>query len=470
MVERINVEELMFKGLNPIGGESIAFKPYDYDETFPSIHIPSGMGNADDYLSFLVYDAAGRKYGECLSEKVSARIQEELSVLKRKSWSGYILFVWDIITMGRNSSEHLLFGPGNGCECCSIVNYLLGITAIDPIEYNLPFERYANENMKHIPKINIHVDSGKHEKFVRMIIERYGNRVARLVLPKKTRKDNTEIPERIDNSVLILSDMSTDFYMSVEERMNDKTNAVERCVVGSHWDLTGKGVSAQMIVPEEELNQLNSLLCCCLTDIKNTDRQKYLDSIPYDDGETYAAIWNGETKGISYLSNSRFRNVARICRPRSISELAILIALSLPMRDNLMEEYIRRQEETKDIDYIIPEFAPILCETHGLLLYQEQLLLLSQLVSGMDGANLESMRKALTKRRRDISMNTYEPLFINGGRGNGYHESFLKNMFQSFWKYGGHTFSKAHYICLATIAYQIIYVSKRISKSVIVSL
>ncbi len=462
MIERINVDELMFQGLNPFYGESTGGRPYEYFETFPSVHIPEQFGNEDEYLSFVMYEAAKRKYAESQNGTIGKRIEEELLLLKQKHLAGYILFIWDIISYGKETLDSPLFGSGNGNECCSVVNYLLGITAIDPIEYNLPFEKFVNGKTNHVPTIDIHIDSDSHEKFKILVIQRYGKRIARQIWPKQTTKNNTEIPEHILIHGLIIADMDVDFYIPVEERLNEKTNTIERYVVEHGRDLIGKGVVEQRIVLDKDLSLLKSLLC---SPFGMMDK----DSIPLDDEDTYRAIWNGEVDGVSYMSNSRFKDAAKKCCPNSISELAILIALSMPMRQKVLEEYVRRHVEKKAVNYFIPEMSSVLDETHGLLLYMEQLMLLTQIVSGMDGADIESMRKALMKRRREESMNTYEPLFVDGGRGNGYPEHLLKDLYQSFWKYAAYTFSKCHYICLATTAYKIIYLSRRMSKSAIIS-
>ena len=339
-------------------------------------------------LRHMAEEGARQRYDGTVPASVSERISMELDVIGKRGWEGCFISTSEVLGDARQSLPICLPGPGFGSAACSMVNYVLGITQIDPLKYNLPFERFASENMACCPDMMIEVDDDSLEDLQRMTEEK-------------------DCGIRVSGSR----------PLSIISRILDEPNL----------------------------------------GIDGADKQAFLSSIPLDDEPTLELFRRGDTDGIHLFDSPGIREHLKNIKPDNFLELAAINAMYRPCVVGQLPEYTRRKQEGKLTEYAIPEMAEVLDETYGLLIYQEQIIQLAKSVGGMNTEEADALRLAISRRDGSEMHDRFLPLFIKGGRGNGYSEKRLKQIFSSWWEYGAYTFLKSHTLCKTLICYQMAY-------------
>ncbi|MBN1531876.1 MAG: DNA polymerase III subunit alpha, partial [Spirochaetes bacterium] len=475
----------------------------------PNFEVPEGF-NLDTYLRHLVTEGAHRRYGAPIPEKVNRRLDYELSVITKMHFSGYFLIVWDFINYARN--RQIPVGPGRGSAAGSIVSYCLGITALDPLRYNLLFERFLNPDRNEMPDMDIDFCADRREEVIDYVKSKYGDdHVSQIITFNKMKskaviKDvartldipfgrANEISKLIDedrlDTAMANSREFMDFYKNDEtgKRLIDISLRLEGLVrsAGKHaagvvisrgpltdyvplyMDPKDGSVSTQFemktleqagMVKMDFLGLKNlSIITKCLALIKETTgKEMDLNSLPMDDRKTYSLLQQGDTMGVFQLEGPGMQNVLKRLGPTTFEDIIAIEALYRPgpLKSGMTDDFIKRKRNPKLINYPHPSLEPVLGDTLGVVVYQEQVMLISQVIAGFSLPEADRLRKAMGKKKIDI-INELEEKFLKGAEKNKIDRSLAENLYDMIKKFGEYGFNKSHSAAYAMVTYQTAY-------------
>jgi DNA polymerase-3 subunit alpha len=474
MISFSNVNDLMFPGL-PLAKEGAPVWSsinVTHNETVPTPSIPQGFVDSNDYLRHLVQKGTINRFGPLIPQNVKERINQELSLIEKKGVADYILFVLDAMESARKSLENCLIIGLHGQFLCSMVNYVLNITSINPIDHHLPFEMFLNESRRGIPNICIDVDEDSKEKFIALMKKKYGNRIAPLFY-EHTKKSDGHKERRFFYDQWAIAERNLNELMPICEVYDEKRKEQVLCPQfgrSQRTEIHEKGAMVQSIISWRHLSTINRILRKIAPQWSNVERQKFLDAIPLDDPATMEVFRQGNTEDIFLFDGEDMRKYLTDIQPNSWMDLLVLNSLrgSDAYNTSLRQELIFRKKEGEAINYSIPAMAKVLDETCGLLLYKEQLILLAHKLGNLPLSEAYTLSSAMQRLRRDrdLVMNHYLPLFIKGGCEQGYPQKLLEQIFTSWWQHGGFAkiWSKSSDMGLVLTAYQMAYLKVHYSK------
>jgi len=481
------------------------------DPIMPDFPIPEGFREANDYLRHLTYEGATKRY-EQINESISERIEFELETINKMGYPGYFLIVWDVIRAAREMGVSV--GPGRGSAAGSVVAYCLRVTDIDPIAYDLLFERFLNPDRVSMPDIDIDFDEDGREKVLKYVIKKYGeNRVAHVITfgtmaPKMAIRDVARV-QKLDLSEadrlakLIPEAPGTTFKISyekvpqlVEERSSSneliastlkyaevlegsvRQTGVHACgiIIGKdnleEYIPVCRSKDAELNVTQYEGSHIESvgmlkmdfLGLKTLSIIKDTieniriSRKETVDisSIPLDDSETYELYSKGETTGLFQFESEGMKKYLKALKPNRFEDLIAMNALYRPGPMEYIPSYINRKNGREAIVYDIPEMEAYLKDTYGITVYQEQVMLLSQLLAGFSKGQADSLRKAMGKKIARM-MNELQVEFEKGCEKNGHDPNIIRKVWKDWESFAHYAFNKSHSTCYAYISYQTAY-------------
>ncbi len=475
----------------------------------PHFEVPEGY-NLDTYLRHLVQEGAARRYGSDLPEAVKKRLDYELAVITTMHFSGYFLIVWDFINFAR--THRIPVGPGRGSAAGSIVSYCLGITALDPLKYNLLFERFLNPDRNEMPDMDIDFCADRREEVIDYVKEKYGDdHVSQIITFNKMKskaviKDvartlsipfdrANEISKLIEednlDKVLATSKEFKDFYKNDEtgKKLIDISLRLEGLVrsAGKHaagvvisrgpltdyvplyMDPKDGSVSTQFemktleqagMVKMDFLGLKNlTIITRCLELVKETaGRDIDINAIPMDDKKTFDLLREGDTMGVFQLEGSGMQNVLKRLGPTTFEDIIAIEALYRPgpLKSGMTDDFIKRKRNPKLINYPHPSLEPILNDTLGVVVYQEQVMLISQVIAGFSLPEADRLRKAMGKKKMDI-INELEDKFLKGAEKKGIDRSIAENLYDMIKNFGEYGFNKSHSAAYAMVTYQTAY-------------
>ncbi|MDD3102613.1 MAG: DNA polymerase III subunit alpha [Candidatus Cloacimonetes bacterium] len=481
-----------------------------YDEfLLPEVQTPPEFTDMGDYLKYLCYEAAQKKYPD-LDETVQQRIEYELGVIKRMGFDGYFLVVKDIIDNAR--AQDVAVGPGRGSAAGSIIAYLLDITKIDPMKYGLLFERFLNPDRISMPDIDIDFCARDRGKVIDYIVQRYNREsvtqiitfgtlgaksvikdVAR-VLSVPASEANT-ITKTIPGVVKSLEDALKQFpefarlinqnelYQSilkhsiVLEGLVRQTGIHAAGVVIAPGDLTEYVPLACSVQKEGEkvilvqyegkwLDELKMLKMDILglktlTLIKKTidlvkqshDEDIDIDSIPLDDKKVFSLLGRGETDGVFQFESDGMRKYLIDLNPNRFEDLIAMVALYRPGPMQFIDSFIARKHGREKVKYDHPLVENTLKETYGVTVYQEQVMRISRELGGLSGGEADTLRKAMGKKKTSLMMKFQEKI-IAGASQNQVPRATIDKIWQDWLKFAEYAFNKSHATCYALVAYQ----------------
>ena len=476
----------------------------------PNFKVPEGF-NLDSYLRHLVNEGARMLYGSSLPEKVSERIDFELSVITQMQFSGYFLIVWDFIKHAR--SVGIPVGPGRGSAAGSIVSYCLGITSLDPLKYDLLFERFLNPERNEMPDMDLDFCANRREEVIEYVRNKYGDdHVSQIITYNKMKskaviKDvaraldipfarANEISKMIDDSDKTLHDTlkrSKEFKELYKEdegkRLIDISLKLEGLVrsAGKHAagvvisrgpltdyvplykDPREGSVSSQYekdtlekagLVKMDFLGLKNlSIIDKCLKLIqKNSGDSLDINSIPLDDAKTFDLLRRADTKGVFQLESSGMQNLLRRLGPTTFEEVIAIVALFRPgpLNSGMVDDFIKRKKEPGSVSYLHESLETILKDTLGVVVYQEQVMRISQIIAGFTMPEADRLRKAMGKKNIDI-INQLEEKFLTGAEKNNIDRKLAEDLYSMIKKFGEYGFNKSHSAAYALVSYQTAY-------------
>lgn len=501
----------------------------------PKFPVPKGE-TEESYLEKLVYQGLALRYGhdvqgqsitdsaalelspsaikKLLPRPVLERAAYELAVIEQMGFNGYFLIIADFINWGKN--QGIVFGPGRGSAAGSIIAYSLKITEIDPLIYDLLFERFLNPDRISMPDIDIDIQDNRRDEVIKYCVDKYGkDRVANIVTFGRMAARNAVrdvarvlqvpyaeadrlakmIPPPIQGRhVLLATSIKENRDLKLEYETNETAKKVFDLAVQLEGTIRSHGVHAAGVViapedivcftplelaqkgvvatqysmgPIEELGllKMDFLGLSNLTIIKNALRiikrvhKKDIDinAIPLDDTLTYELFQRGDTTGVFQFESSGMKRYLKQLKPTVFDDLIAMNALYRPGPMQFIDDFINRKHGKKKVVYEHPGLKAALGNTYGVLVYQEQFMQISKDMCGFSGGQADTLRKAIGKKQRE-TMAKMKVDFINGMIK---HSQVEKVFAETFWSrmeaFADYGFNKVHSTPYAMIAYQTAY-------------
>lgn len=482
---------------------------FDIPDEFkdPEDEQDGGKRGENAYLKHLTEQGAQKRYEE-VTDEIKERIHFELETIKNTGYPGYFLIVQDFTAKAREMGVSV--GPGRGSAAGSVVAYCIGITNVDPIAYDLLFERFLNPDRVSLPDIDIDFDNEGREKVINYVIEKYGqDQVAQIITygmmaPKSAIRDAgrvMELPLAETNAIakLVPEKPGISFSKVFEEvkelqtlkKGEDLPAQVLNQAVVLEGSLRNTGVHAcGVIITPDEMSKFvplarskdsdmmvtqfdNSVvedagmlkmdflglktLSIVKTAIENIEKrfdlQIDIDKIPLDDQKTYELYQRGETNGTFQFESPGMQKHLRALKPDRFEDLIAMNALYRPGPMEYIPNFIARKQGREAISYDIGEMEAYLAETYGITVYQEQVMLLSQSLAGFTKGEADVLRKAMGKKKRDV-LDKMKPQFIEQAKSKGHPEDKLEKIWGDWEAFAAYAFNKSHSTCYSVVAYQ----------------
>ena len=466
-----------------------------------------------EYLSMLCNKGLKKRFNNEVSSIYQERLDYELSVINKMGFCDYFLVVWDYVKYAKFNG--ILVGPGRGSAAGSLVSYTLGITNVDPIKYDLLFERFLNPERVTMPDIDIDFDNERIDEVIDYVTNKYGNKnvVGIITFSRMTAKQVIRDVGRILNLVPE-DDVSTNYVDVVSKLINydtltetyEKTPQFRKLinsrddlkdlfrislkleglirnhsvhaagiviskyeldkVIPLHKDSFGKYLTAFTKDYLEPLGLLKMdflrLATLSFVDeiINNINENKQIkitfDKIPLDDKKVLKIFYDVNTDGIFQFESVGMKNFLSKLKVSSFDDIVAALALFRPGPMDNIDTYIRRKEGKEKIDYIHPSLEPILKSTYGIIIYQEQIMQIASVMAGYSYGEADVLRRAMSKKD-EVKLAKERPKFINGAISKGYDESLANKVFDLILKFANYGFNKSHSVAYAIIAYKMAF-------------
>jgi DNA polymerase-3 subunit alpha len=462
------------------------------------------------FLSRLAHEGLERKIGREAPQKYQDRLIGELDMINRMGFTSYFLIVWDFIHHAK--SKGIPVGPGRGSAAGSLVSYCLDITEIDPLKYNLLFERFLNPDRVSMPDIDVDFCQDRRQEVINYVSGKYGqdhvaqiitfgtmkakaairdvgramdiayaevDRIAKLVpndlgiTLEEALKKEPQLKQAYDTDDVVKGLL--DIAMRLEG-LNRHASTHAAGVVISPEPLTNfaplyRNPSDESIVTQFEMKALEkvgllkfdflglktlTVIEKTLAYIRQGGNELKLETVPIDDRQTYELLSSGQTAGVFQLESDGMRDILVRMQPNRFEDLIALVALYRPGPMQWIDDFIKRKKGETKVAYIMPQLREILDETYGVILYQEQVMLIANRIANFSMGQADILRKAMGKK--DVAeMEKQKEVFIRGAVDNGITEKKAGRLFDVMAPFALYGFNKSHSAAYAFIAYQTAY-------------
>lgn len=470
---------------------------------FNKKYIPKYKDNIDSssFLHDLCFKGLTKRLNGKVPDIYLKRLNYELKIINEMGFVDYFLIVYDYVLYAKR--HDILVGPGRGSAAGSLVSYSIGITEIDPLKYNLLFERFLNPERITMPDIDVDFDALKREEIIEYVRNRYGDKNVALGLTFTTLKSKLVLREigkllkindtLLDNFIkcingnICLKDNLTN--ENIKKYLNNYNELKKLYNISMHLEGLKKNTSthaAGVVISSTNLDEIipihyenNTLITGVTMDylesigllkmdflaLKNlTTIKNILDEVGKDalknidlnDKAVLNLFCTGKTEGIFQFETSLMRNLIRKLKPSSFNDLVASLALGRPGALEEADEYIARKNGKKEITYIHKDLEPILKDTYGIILYQEQIIAILGKIGGYSLAEADIIRRAISKKKESV-INAEKEKFINGAIGKGYDRSVATLIYDLIVKFASYGFNKAHSVAYARISYDMAY-------------
>jgi len=478
----------------------------------PGFHLPPGEGDPAAYLGRLAAEGLAARLGRPPGEAEEARLRHELRIIADMGFPGYFLIVSELMRWAR--SQGIPVGPGRGSAAGSLVSWAVDITDINPLEYDLSFERFLNPARKEMPDIDLDVCCERRPEIINHIIELYGrDSVCQLITFSRIRtrsvvrdvarvmgmsfeegdvlarlvasapNPDDPIPEVVrkvpELTRLIGSDARIAELFGYAETLEDlaRHSGVHAAgVIIAPGDLrefvplysAKEGITTQYEKKSAEkigLMKLDLLGLRNVTIIHGAEqmvRRKLpgfsIAALPFDDRETLASIGRGETAGVFQLESSGMREALRKIDVSSFDDVVAAVAIFRPGSMDMIDLYAQNKKGVSgsagySVSYPHPDLEEILAPTHGVIIYQEQVMRIANRLAGMSMADADTLRRAMSKKD-PVEMAAMRSAFVEGAVARGVDRNTAWKVFDQVEKFAGYGFNKSHAVCYAALAYR----------------
>ena len=482
-------------------------KQINLEIPFDKKYIPK-FNNSDnnyEYLKKLCILGLNKRFNGKVSNKYKERILYELDVINKMGFVDYFLIVYDYVLYAKKND--IFVGPGRGSAAGSLVSYSLGITNIDPIKYDLLFERFLNINRKKMPDIDIDFESDKRINMIEYVKNKYGfdkvavgltfnNYKAKLILRDlaKILKVDSNVFDKfiknINSSLSLKENYQNEKVKKYIEMYSELKNLYD---ISYHLEGLKKNTSthaAGVIISSEKLGKIIPISnedgtlktgiempylekmgllkmdflalekLNIISKVSKKIKNFNINNIPLDDKKTLKIFYDADTDDIFQFESSYAKSVLDKLKITSFNELTVSLALVRPGANKQIDEYLKNKKEGINLT---GDLAEILGSTYGTIIYQEQVMKIFEKVGGYSLFEADDIRVAISKKKEDIINAQYDK-FVSGGIKNGYSKEFVEKLFNKIKEFGGYGFNKSHSVAYALVSYQMAYLKANYPK------
>ena len=482
-------------------------KQINLEIPFDKKYIPK-FNNSDnnyEYLKKLCILGLNKRFNGKVSNKYKERILYELDVINKMGFVDYFLIVYDYVLYAKKND--IFVGPGRGSAAGSLVSYSLGITNIDPIKYDLLFERFLNINRKKMPDIDIDFESDKRINMIEYVKNKYGfdkvavgltfnNYKAKLILRDlaKILKVDSNVFDKfiknINSSLSLKENYQNEKVKKYIEMYSELKNLYD---ISYHLEGLKKNTSthaAGVIISSEKLGKIIPISnedgtlktgiempylekmgllkmdflalekLNIISKVSKKIKNFNINNIPLDDKKTLKIFYDADTDDIFQFESSYAKSVLDKLKITSFNELIVSLALVRPGANKQIDEYLKNKKEGINLT---GDLADILGATYGTIIYQEQVMKIFEKVGGYSLFEADDIRVAISKKKEDI-INAQHDKFVSGGIKNGYSKEFVEKLFNKIKEFGGYGFNKSHSVAYALVSYQMAYLKANYPK------
>ncbi|MFH0943489.1 MAG: DNA polymerase III subunit alpha [Candidatus Beckwithbacteria bacterium] len=479
----------------------------------PNFTLPKGFKKSENYLEFLAIQGLKKRFAK-ITPELEKRLKYELKIICDKGFATYFLIVQDFVNWAKQ--HKIRVGPGRGSVAGSLVAFSLRITTIDPIEHNIPFERFMNPERPSPPDIDLDFADDRRDEVIHYVAEKYGkDRVAQIITfgsmeAKGAIRDIGRVlgmpysePDKISKLIpygfsieeaLINSQELQEYYSQPEfKELINLAKKVEGTARHASTHAAGVVIGDKPLTEytplqlesknERIMTQYDMYSLDCnidadaigllkidflglrnLTTLQNainfvTEQGKPkvdMSEIPLDDPAVYKLLSLGHTIGIFQLESGGMRSVAKKLLPNRFSDITAMVALYRPGPMDLIDDFISGKKNPSSIKYPHEDLKPVLAETYGIAVYQEQALQIANVMAGYTLGEADILRRAIGKKKR-VLMTKERTKFIQQSREKGYNREVAERVWGYIEKFVGYGFNKAHATAYAMISYQTAY-------------
>lgn len=482
-------------------------KQINLEIPFDKKYIPkyNNSDNNYEYLKKLCILGLNKRFNGKVSNKYKERILYELDVINKMGFVDYFLIVYDYVLYAKKND--IFVGPGRGSAAGSLVSYSLGITNIDPIKYDLLFERFLNINRKKMPDIDIDFESDKRINMIEYVKNKYGfdkvavgltfnNYKAKLILrdlAKLLKVDSNvfdKFIKNINSSLSLKENYQNEKVKKYIEMYSELKNLYD---ISYHLEGLKKNTSthaAGVIISSEKLGKIIPISnedgtlktgiempylekmgllkmdflalekLNIISKVSKKIKNFNINNIPLDDKKTLKIFYDADTDDIFQFESSYAKSVLDKLKITSFNELTVSLALVRPGANKQIDEYLKNKKEGINLT---GDLVEILGATYGTIIYQEQVMKIFEKVGGYSLFEADDIRVAISKKKEDI-INAQHDKFVFGGIKNGYSKEFIEKLFNKIKEFGGYGFNKSHSVAYALVSYQMAYLKANYPK------
>lgn len=489
-----------------------------YNLEFKGYHLPKYKYGKDedvfqnfssrDYLRYLVQKGAKEKLLGKDLYKYKKRYEYELKIIDEMGFNDYFLIVYDFVKYAK--SNGILVGAGRGSAAGSLVCYLLNITEADPLEYNLLFERFLNKERISMPDIDIDFQDTRRDEVIKYVEEKYGeDKVAQIITfttfqSKSAARESARILQFDDNALKFISSniSSTRTLKECYESSESLRNFVNESTINRRWFSIALSLeslpknpsvhAAGVVIsdnnplvkyaPLAESNMTKYLTQWTMDDVESVGLLKIdflgiryltmvssiveqikkenpefdITKINYKDQKVYNLFAEGRTEGIFQFESSGMKEKLHLLKPTEFNDIVAMNALYRPGPMAQIETYIRRKHGEEKVNYPHPNLEKILKDTYGVIVYQEQIMLIAVNFAHMSLNEADNMRRAVSKKKKE-DLEYYGRIFIEKSVAAGYDRNVAKSLFDLIVTFANYGFNKSHAVVYSMLAYRLAY-------------
>lgn len=476
----------------------------------PHFDVPNGLSSSD-YLKKLCLNGIAKRYGKT-NEAIEKRLKFELDTINQMGFASYFLITQDFVNWAK--SQNIVVGPGRGSAAGSIVSYLIGITDVDPLKYELLFERFLNPDRISMPDIDLDFADHRRDEVLKYVSQKYGDDHVAQIITFGTMAARAAVRDtgralglpysfcdKISKAIPMFTKLPEalrdvqefkDLYNGDPAVKNLVENALKLEGVARHSSTHACGVviskeklenytpcqyppqDTSAIVTQYEMHNIEDLgllkmdflglknltiIENALKIISKTKGDKIeLEKIPFDDEKALKLFQEGKTTGVFQFESSGMKRYLKKLKPTDFEDVVAMVALYRPgpLNSGMVDEFIDRKHGKKKIVYKHPIMENALKNTYGVIVYQEQVMQLSKDMAGFTGGQADTLRKAMGKKIAEL-MAKMKKEFIEGCLKNKINEKIAKETFTDMEKFAEYGFNRSHAVCYALIGYQTAY-------------
>ncbi len=474
------------------------------------------LGDSNKYLKELSIKGLELRLKGNVSNEYKERLLHELSVIEKMGFPDYFLITYDYIRYAKK--EGILVGPGRGSAGGSLVAYCLGITDIDPLKYNLLFERFLNIERVTMPDIDTDFPDSYRDQVIDYVTKKYGEKkvagiitygtlAARQVIRDcgKVLNASTRLVEKLCQIVPSSNSNKLSFYYANDKNFKDVIDSDEKMGLlyklaqkfegyPRHTSIHAAGIvmsrkdldevlplvkSNEMYLTAYTLNYLEDIgllkmdflgiknLTTIMNIIEEINKEEKLklnfNDIPLESSEVLDLFSRGDTLGVFQFETDGMRKFLKSLKPSSFEEVVDAIALFRPGPNENIPSYIARKEGREKVEYLDPSLESILKTTKGIIIYQEQIMQIAHDFAGFTMAEADILRVAMSKKKKDI-LASYSKKFISGAVALGHDQSLAEKLYELIQKFAGYGFNKSHSVAYSIIAFRMAYLKTHYPK------